>query len=213
MKLVVPGQQHRVGQQHHWTGQQEQRGWPATTNDGPATRKGQSRQGRRYLQIGRVDGVLNNCLAIMLVAWVASLFPQTGQSIQTMTASEPGLKETILLVDDEQSVRTIVLKILRRARYNVLEAENGEAALRIAEEHPGKIDLVITDMYMPGLRGREVVERLAPTRPGLRALFISGYADQDARTGVPGGANFLNKPFSGQELANAVEKVLKGPPL
>lgn len=134
-------------------------------------------------------------------------------SIQMMTASEPGLKETILLVDDEQSVRTIVLKILRRARYNVLEAENGEAALRIAEEHPGKIDLVITDMYMPGLRGREVVERLAPTRPGLRALFISGYADQDARTGVPGGANFLNKPFSGQELANAVEKVLKGPPL
>jgi FixJ family two-component response regulator len=66
-------------------------------------------------------------------------------------------------------------------------------------------------MYMPGLRGREVVERLAPLRPGLRALFISGYADQDARTGVPNGANFLNKPFSGQELASAVEKVLKGP--
>jgi two-component system cell cycle sensor histidine kinase/response regulator CckA len=118
---------------------------------------------------------------------------------------------TILLVDDEQSVRAIVLKILRRAHYNVLEAEDGETALRIAEAHPGKIDLVITDMFMPGLRGREVVERLAPTRPGLRALFISGYADQDARTGVPGGANFLNKPFSGQELASAVEKVLKGP--
>ena len=122
-------------------------------------------------------------------------------------------KETILLVDDEQSVRTIVLKILRRAKYNVLEAENGEAALQIAANHPGKIDLVITDMYMPGLRGPEVVERLAPTRPGLRALFMSGYADQDARTGVPLGANFLNKPFSGQELASAVEAVLKGPPI
>jgi YesN/AraC family two-component response regulator len=95
----------------------------------------------------------------------------------------------------------------------VLEAENGEAAIRIAETHPGKIDMVITDMYMPGLRGREVVERIAPTRPGLRALFISGYADQDVRTGVPEGANFLNKPFSGQELASAVEKVLKGPPI
>ena len=143
---------------------------------------------------------------------LGSLFVQhTGPSISSMTASEPGLKETILLVDDEQSVRTIVLKILRRAHYNVLEAENGEAALRIAEAHQGKIDLVITDMFMPGLRGREVVERLAPTRPGLRALFISGYADQDARTGVPGGANFLNKPFSGKELATAVEKVLKGP--
>jgi CheY-like chemotaxis protein len=129
----------------------------------------------------------------------------------TAPEPEPELKETILLVDDEQSVRAIVLKILRRAHYNVLEAENGEAALRIAEAHPGKIDLVITDMFMPGLRGREVVERLAPLRPGLRALFISGYADQDARTGVPSGANFLNKPFSGQELASAVEKVLKGP--
>lgn len=143
--------------------------------------------------------------------WGSLLVPPTGQNIDTMTAPDPALKETILLVDDEQSVRAIVLKILRRAHYNVLEAENGEAALRIAEAHPGKIDLVITDMYMPGLRGPEVVERLAPTRPGLRALFISGYADQDARTGVPGGANFLNKPFSGQELASAVEKVLKGP--
>jgi two-component system, cell cycle sensor histidine kinase and response regulator CckA len=128
-----------------------------------------------------------------------------------MTSPDLGQKETILLVDDEQSVRAIVLKILRRARYNVLEAENGEAALRIAETHPGKIDLVLTDMFMPGLRGPEVVERLAPTRPGLRALFMSGYADQDARTGVPPGANFLNKPFSGQELAKAVEAVLKGP--
>ena len=128
-----------------------------------------------------------------------------------MTAPSPNPKETILLVDDEQSVRAIVLKILRRNSYNVLEAENGEAALNIADQHPGKIDLVITDMFMPGLRGPEVVERLAPKRPGLRALFMSGYADQDARTGVPAGANFLNKPFSGQELAKAVEEVLKGP--
>ena len=149
---------------------------------------------------------------IMVVTEVLSLSITPAKNIPTMTAaSEHGLKETILLVDDEQSVRAIVLKILRRAHYNVLEAENGEAAIRIAEAHQGKIDLVITDMFMPGLRGREVVERLAPTRPGLRALFISGYADQDARTGVPGGANFLNKPFSGKELATAVEKVLKGP--
>ncbi|HEV7388746.1 MAG TPA: response regulator [Gemmatimonadaceae bacterium] len=129
----------------------------------------------------------------------------------TTTEAPLHLKETILLVDDEQSVRSIVLKILRRANYNVLEAENGDAALRIAEAHPGKIDLVITDMYMPGLRGPEVADRLARTRPGLRVLFMSGYADQDARTGVPAGANFLNKPFSGADLAKTVEAVLKGP--
>jgi CheY-like chemotaxis protein len=129
-----------------------------------------------------------------------------------MTESEkPSSRETILLVDDEQSVRAIVLKILRRANYTVLEAENGDAALRIAETHPGKIDLLITDMFMPGLRGPEVAARLATTRPGLRVLFMSGYADQDARTGVPAGANFLNKPFSGAELADKVEAVLKRP--
>ena len=128
-----------------------------------------------------------------------------------MTESDTSQKETILLVDDEAAVRSIVLRILKRASYNVLEAESGEAALEIAERHSGPIHLVITDMFMPGLRGPEVVQRLAPKRPGLRALFMSGYADQDARTGVPAGANFLNKPFSGKELADAVEAVLKGP--
>jgi len=130
-----------------------------------------------------------------------------------MTAHDPATKATILLVDDEQSVRAIVLKILRRADYNVLEAESGDAALRIAETHPGRIDLLITDMFMPGLRGPEVATRLATSRPGLRVLFMSGYADQDARTGVPAGANFLNKPFSGADLAKAVEAVLRGPPV
>lgn len=128
-----------------------------------------------------------------------------------MTATQLDHQQTILLVDDEQAVRSIVLRILRRKNYHVLEAENGEAALEIAEAHDGPIHLVITDMFMPGLRGPEVVQRLAPKRPGLRALFMSGYADQDARTGVPAGANFLSKPFSGQELAAAVEAVLKGP--
>ena len=119
--------------------------------------------------------------------------------------------ETILLVDDERAVRSIIVRILKRGNYNVLEAENGEDALKIADAHDGPIDLVITDMYMPGLRGPEVIQRLAPKRPGLRALFMSGYADQDARTGVPAGANFLNKPFAGHELAAAVEAALKGP--
>ena len=128
-----------------------------------------------------------------------------------MTTRQTPERRTILLVDDEPAVRSIVLRILTRANYKVLQADSGEAALKLAEAHQGPIDLVITDMYMPGLRGPEVVQRLAPTRPGLRALFMSGYADQDARTGVPAGANFLNKPFSGQELAAAVEAVLKGP--
>jgi two-component system, cell cycle sensor histidine kinase and response regulator CckA len=121
------------------------------------------------------------------------------------------VSKTILLVDDEQSVRAIVVKILRRANYNVLEAEDGAAALRIADSHDGEIDLLISDMYMPGLRGPEVAQALAPKRPGLRVLFMSGYADKDSRSGVPLGANFLNKPFSGKELGAAVEAALNGP--
>lgn len=129
-----------------------------------------------------------------------------------MTGTNAASKATILLVDDEQAVRSIVVKILRRAKYNVLEAESGEAALRIAESPPERIDLLLSDMYMPGLRGPEVAQALAPKCPGIRVLFMSGYADQDSRSGVPQGANFLNKPFSGKELVTAVEAVLNGPP-
>lgn len=68
---------------------------------------------------------------------------------------------TVLLIDDEQSVRSIVLKILRRAKYNVIEAENGDAALKAAADHNGRIDIVVTDMYMPGMRGPEVVDALS----------------------------------------------------
>jgi len=134
------------------------------------------------------------------------------EGLDSMTRTPPEAEpKTILLIDDEQSVRSIVMKILRRAKYNVLEAENGAAALKIAESHPGKIDLVVTDMYMPGLRGPEVIKHLAPSRPGLKVLFMSGYADQDAeRTNVPPGANFLHKPFTGQELTTAVQAALGG---
>ena len=129
-----------------------------------------------------------------------------------MSSAPPDTQpKTILLVDDEESVRSIVVKILLRAKYNVLAAESGEAALRISDAHAGKIDLLISDMYMPGLRGPEVAQALAPRRPGLRVLFMSGYADQDSRSGVPPGANFLNKPFSGKELGAAVEAALKAP--
>jgi two-component system cell cycle sensor histidine kinase/response regulator CckA len=122
----------------------------------------------------------------------------------------PAEPKTILLIDDEQSVRSIIMRILRRANYTVLEADGGEAALAVSEKHHGKIDLVISDLYMPGLHGPAVAEQLSATRPGLKVLFISGYADNDVvgRTGVPAGSNFLQKPFSGQDLTAAVTAAL-----
>ena len=131
-----------------------------------------------------------------------------------MTSREPTAeRKTILLVDDEQAVRSIVLRILRRGNYDVVEAEDGAAGIRIAESHPGAIDLVVTDMFMPGMMGPEMVRKLMVMRPGIRALFMSGYADRDSTTGVPAGANFLGKPFSSQDLVKAVEAALAGPPV
>ncbi|MGH7603490.1 MAG: response regulator [Gemmatimonadaceae bacterium] len=130
---------------------------------------------------------------------------KNGALKQDQTEASP---VTVLLVDDEESVRAIVVKILRRAKYSVIEAENGDAALKAAAAHDGKIDIVVTDMYMPGMRGPELVQALSLARPGIRALFMSGYSDQDPRTSLPEGANFLHKPFSGQSLTSAVEAVL-----
>ena len=119
---------------------------------------------------------------------------------------------TVLLVDDEESVRAIVTKILTRHGHKVLEAEHGADALRISAGYAGKIDLLISDMYMPGLRGPEIVEKLRPSRPGIAVLYMSGYGDEDvARSGVEPGSRFLRKPFTVQELSEAVEKALANP--
>jgi len=130
-----------------------------------------------------------------------------------MTQPAPTAQKTILLVDDEQAVRSIVLRILRRANYNVIEAADGVAAIALAEKHEGTIDLVVTDMFMPGMMGPEMIRKLLAIRPGIRALFMSGYADKDSTSGVPTGANFLGKPFSSQELNKAVEGALAGEPV
>ncbi|MDQ6717866.1 MAG: response regulator [Gemmatimonadota bacterium] len=137
-----------------------------------------------------------------------------GDSMADLSADQaaPFEARTILLVDDEESVRAIVTKILTRHGHKVLEAEHGAAALRAAGEYDGKIDLLVTDMYMPGLRGPEILEKLRPSRPGMRVLYMSGYGDEDvARSGVEPGSSFLRKPFTVQELSEAVQKSLAGP--
>ncbi len=126
-----------------------------------------------------------------------------------VAAPAPSSGVTILLVDDEESVRAIVTKILTRHGHKVLEAVHGADALRLAAGHEGKIDLLISDMYMPGLRGPEILEKLRPSRPGIAVLFMSGYGDEDvARSGVGPDSRFLRKPFTVQELSESVRKAL-----
>ena len=118
--------------------------------------------------------------------------------------------ETILLVEDEESVRGLVSSVLRSHGYRVLEAADGMAALNTAEQCPGPIALVVTDVVMPHMNGRIVVERLRAARPGTKALFISGYTEDDVlRCGLSEDHSaFLAKPFSPNDLVKKVRLVI-----
>lgn len=118
--------------------------------------------------------------------------------------------ETILVVEDEKSVRHLVMRILRNAGYTVLEARGGGEALLLCEKHDGPIALVISDVVMPRMSGRELVERLKSTRPEMKALFMSGYTD-DAVTRhgiVENQTPFLQKPFSATDILRKVRAIL-----
>lgn len=120
-----------------------------------------------------------------------------------------GGTETVLLVEDEESVRHLVRETLTTKGYHVVEAENGEAGLAAAAKQEGKIDLVITDVVMPGMGGRELVKQLAATRPDTKVLYLSGYTEEAINgEGIETGAAFLQKPFTLQNLSRKVREVL-----
>ena len=118
--------------------------------------------------------------------------------------------ETILLVEDEPSVRDSERAFLERQGYTVLEARQGEEALHIAETHQGPIDLLLTDVVMPKMGGPQLAEQLALTHPHMRVLFVSGYAEATIlRRGVVDlQTTFLQKPFSLRTLAGKIRRVL-----
>jgi len=119
-------------------------------------------------------------------------------------------KETILLIEDEETLRKLARQTLTLYGYKVLEASNGEAAVSLCEEHTEPIDLVLTDVIMPGLSGREVAHQLLELRPEVRVLFMSGYTDDAiVHQGVlDEAANFIQKPFAPDALARKVREVL-----
>ena len=121
-------------------------------------------------------------------------------------------RETILLVEDEAGIRALVRKILRRENYIVLEAGNAEEAMNIAGAHPGRIDLLLTDVMLPGLGGRELAQGMHESLPDLKVLYVSGFtSDEEVRAGAfPPGSKFLQKPFTLSSLISKVKESLGG---
>ncbi|MCC6990727.1 MAG: PAS domain S-box protein, partial [Acidobacteria bacterium] len=124
-----------------------------------------------------------------------------------------GGHENILVVDDNREIREVVRRVLSFSGYHVLTAEHGEDALRVLAEHAGRVALLLTDVVMPGLNGRELAARVHASFPHVRVLFTSGYADDAiAHHGVLAkGVEFIAKPYSLQALARKVRDVLDAP--
>jgi two-component system, cell cycle sensor histidine kinase and response regulator CckA len=142
---------------------------------------------------------------------VADVIP----AAQAQTESAPVLTgaETILLVEDEKAVRAMAGFALRTNGYTLVEAADGEEAARLCERHEGPIHLLVTDVVMPRMGGRQLTERLKTLHPEMRVLFMSGYTDDAVvRHGVlEAEVAFLQKPFTMDALHRKVRAVLDGP--
>ncbi|MDZ7700305.1 MAG: PAS domain S-box protein [Deltaproteobacteria bacterium] len=121
-----------------------------------------------------------------------------------------GGSETILIAEDDNAARKLVRTVLKLKGYKVLESENGEDALRVGEGHDGPIDLLITDVVMPNMDGKDLADRLQPIYPQMKVIYMSGYTDNAiAHHGVLArGLNFIEKPFTPEGLARRVREVL-----
>jgi PAS domain S-box-containing protein len=139
----------------------------------------------------------------------AKLASPTQVTAETSTKLTSGTG-TILVAEDEAALRQVVQRILRTAGYTVLTAANGEEALVASAEYTGTIRLLLTDVVMPKMGGRELAERLATSRPDMITVFMSGYAGNalHSQGGLAEGTHFISKPFSASELTQKIREIL-----
>lgn len=143
----------------------------------------------------------------------APITPPAEAPVPILEAEGPHAGVVVLLAEDESVVRRLATRILTRKGYTVLQGGNGVEALQTLEEFGGRIDLLITDMVMPEMGGRELAEQVAKRQPGVKVLYMSGYtADEVFRQALPSARNrFLQKPFAPDDLTAKAEEILNGP--
>ena len=137
--------------------------------------------------------------------------PQEDKPLQRH--SDGGGTETILVAEDEDAVRQFIARVLRRSGYTVLEAGNAREAMPLGEHYDGHIDLLVTDVVMPGMSGPELADALKPVRPNMPVLFLSGYtADAMSQHGIlADDVDLLSKPFGPAALATTIRRILDRP--
>jgi CheY-like chemotaxis protein len=143
-------------------------------------------------------------------------FPATSASKKQEREPAPAPRktrgETVLVIEDEADLRSMIVRALARRDYHVLEARTGEEALELVEKQKAEVQLLITDIVMPGMRGTEAAQRLASLLPDLKILYMSGYTDNAMfhQKLLEAGTIFLQKPFSVSALEERVQKALDG---
>jgi DNA-binding response OmpR family regulator len=117
---------------------------------------------------------------------------------------------TVLVVEDEEGVRSLIKKILQRNGYSILEAADDDTAVKLTLTHEGRIDLLVTDVVMPQTSGLSLADKLKEVRPELKVLFVSGFTDDATITSglLPPGTAFLQKPFTLSSLLTKVQDVM-----
>jgi CheY-like chemotaxis protein len=141
-------------------------------------------------------------------------FPRVAEEAQAFSPKPPNERsltgsETILLVEDEEAVRAVGAEMLEAYGYTVLLAGNGAAALELAQNHPGPIQLLMTDVLMPKMGGIELAEQLSTLSPGLKVLYTSGYNDSGGDLLMLAGARYLQKPYAMEMLARTLRELLE----
>jgi PAS domain S-box-containing protein len=149
---------------------------------------------------------------------ITILLPAAGPDVQAEPAPVPepggGRGETVLIVEDEPAMREVTRRILSRSGYHVIVAASGHEAIEIAARHTGDIDVLLTDVVMPRMLGKEAAERIRALRPGVQVLFMSGYAQGvlDCRGVVEVGVNLIQKPFSEAQLLVTLRQIIASAP-